>query len=166
MFPTLRLMKLIQIPRLLQPNSGYSLVRDLRVEVKMTDDMWNGFKNSEYSYTYFQGADAIARTTFRAAVGQIGWIYTKNGYQHLREDILFDIVSKMLDQKTPPKTVWEALVVSEKYNSLYKKWGFTWQDPVHHTVTGDGWTCAIEKLVKTVNDAKGKTNIKGRGSWS
>lgn len=146
----------------------YPLLRDLRRDVRVTNDTWNGIPNSEYEYRYFDGDREVASTTFRAGVGQIGWISTvyEDRGNPVREAILFEIMDKMLEEKIPPKTIWES-IVSEQ-DPLYKKWGFRWKNPAHHTVTGAGWMCDMDILKGNryfETDVKGKIYIKGRGSW-
>ena len=122
-------------------------IHSLRKVETIGNDTWNGIANTSYTVSYFDDEDKeVASTSFRVAVGQIGWIYTKyHSYDNpLRAEILYSIASKMMAYKNPPKTIWEA--VASKDDIMYQRLGFTWSKPAHYTVTGEGWSHNLTDL--------------------
>lgn len=110
--------------------------------VVVSDDMWNGYPKSQFNVTYQKGNIVVANTVFRTSTGQIGWIDAKT--KLLKEEILFDIVSIMCMQKTPPMNIWQ--FSQDNKNEIYTKWGFEWKKPVHYTVTGPGFSHNLQHL--------------------
>jgi hypothetical protein len=145
----------------------YSSIKDLKRVVVVENDGWNGFQNGEYIFSYFDGKEEVARSTFRIMVGQIGSIWTKyHNYDNpLREEILCSVVETMAKHTTPPKTVWEAAVSKDDY--MYKKWGFTWSEPAHFTVTGAGWSHNLSDLYHRMYNITEEhmKPVDSRGGW-
>lgn len=123
----------------------------LRKVETISNDTWNGIRNSSYDVSYFNKDEKVASTTFKVGVGQIGWIYTKyHTYDNpLREEILYSIVDTMMAYKNPPETIWEA--IASRDDELYQRLGFKWRKPAHHTVTGQGWSHNLASLAYKKN---------------
>ena len=151
----------------------YPKLSDLKREVSVRDDTWNGFKKSQYEVLYLDNDYIIASTLIRVATGQIGWINTIYGPRMtpLREEILFDITGIMADQTKPPTQIWEVRtqnacpsMTKDHTDDLYKKWGFSWKTPVHYTVSGSGYNQNLQHLIvkKMLEDRK--VNVENKES--
>jgi hypothetical protein len=124
-------------------NCRRSTLSDFDVVTTVTNDEWNGVKDGDVHNRFFTKTDppkAMGSLNYRLHTGQIGWLNCYESFMNrgLEEQLLKKAEDDIRAYGTA-NTIWEAVVPKE--SPLYSNdTRFTWKDPAHNSVTGDGWS--------------------------
>ena len=120
---------------------------DFDEKITVSDDGWNHVMNGERDFWFYTKTDPpkeVAHLNIRLQTGQIGWLMVVDDLYRERglEQQLVKKAEVEVRAHGTARTMWEALVSKEApwYANDPR---FTWKDPAHESVTGDGWSMDV-----------------------